>query len=399
MNRLFPFLVLLGCTLNAHADEESSTAFPATENFPSMESFFPEEWIADKLSLRFHNEQYAWSGNNASGWQNITPITATYHLGNVDLGLRTAYIFSENTSPNRRGYVNTLSDTAFSFAYTQLLSEDWDIRFNLDYNAPTGKATLSGSERNAIMNGNLVQQTRFGEGHNVTPGVVLTKSFGKDISVGIGLSYTIRGSFDPNALQVNDRFNPGDETRASVQGKYGTENWLLIGGLIFTKSQTTVVNHQSYFRKGQRFDVNLSSVYSLSDEQKLSGSFRYALQSRDTYINSITGNFEKETRNINGDSVYLSLEYAKTFFSKHTVRVQADWLRVNKNSYDQLNDLYYAGRQKWQLGLAYDYQIDSKKRLHLLVKNMAMNEKATPLTRMDTHYNGWTISSGFDWSF
>jgi hypothetical protein len=233
----------------------------------------------------------------------------------------------------------------------------------------------------------------------VTPGVVLTQSFGKDISVGIGLSYTIRGPFDPNALQVNDRFNPGDETRASVQGKYGTENWLLIGGLIFTKSQTTEVNHQSYFRKGQRFDVNLSSVYSLSDEQKLSGSFRYAIQSRDTYINSITGNFEKEIRNINGDSVYLSLEYAKTFFSKHTVRVQADWLRVNKNSYDQLNDLYYAGRQKWQLGLAYDYQIDPKKRPHLLVKNMAMKEKATPLTRMDTHYNGWTISSGFDWSF
>ncbi len=395
---LILWMVLFSYLVNASADEET-TAFPATENFPMMESFFPEEWIADKLALRFHNQQYSWSGNNGSGWQNITPITATYHLENIDLGLRTAYIFSENTTPNRRGHVNTLSDTAFSFAYTQFITDDWDIRFNLDYNAPTGKATLSGSEKNAIMNGNLVQQTRFGEGHNVTPGVVLTKSFDKDISVGVGLSYTVRGSFDPNALQANDRFNPGDETRASVQGKYNTENWLLMGGAIFTQSQNTQVNHQNYFRKGQRIDINLSSVYSLPDEQKISGSFRYAMQSRDTYINSITGNFEKESRNINGDSVYLSLEYAKKFFSNHTIRLQADWLYVNKNSYDQINDLYYAGREKWQIGLAYDYQIDAKKRFHFLVKNMQMTEKATPLTRMDSDYNGWTLSSGFDWSF
>jgi len=337
MGHLLITLLMLSFTSNLQAASEVE--------LPITDTSFVDKWITDKLVIRVNTEQYSWSGsNNTSGWQNITPITVTYREGNVEMGVRTAYIFSENTTPNHRGYVNTLSDTAFSFAYTQPFAKDWDIRLNLDYNAPTGKATLSGTERNAVMNGNLVQQTRFGEGHNVTPGFVLSKSFGEDISIGVGLSHTIRGSFDPNALTSQDRFKPGDETRASLQGRYKTENWLLMGGLIFMESGLTKTNHQNYFRKGRRFDVNLSSVYSLPDAQKLSGSFRYGIQDRDTYTNSVTGNFEKESRNINGDSVYLSLEYAKTYFSKHTLRFSGALMRIDKNSYDQLNDLYYAGR-------------------------------------------------------
>ena len=286
-----------------------------------------------------------------------------------------------------------------SFAYVQPIIKSWDIRFNVDYNAPTGKATLGGTERNAIMDGNLVQQTRFGEGHNVNPGFVLTKAFGDNASVGVGLSHNIRGSFDPNADTINDSYNPGDETRASLQGQYGTQNWLVIGGLIYTNSETTKVNHQKSFRKGDRFDINLTSIYALPYEQKLTGSFRYSIQQPDTYVNSITSNFEKESRNVNGDNVYLSLEYAKTFYDKHTLKLLGDWMMNDANSYDQLNGLYNAGREKWQIGLGYDYQIDQKKHFYFLVKNMEMRDNATPITKVNTHYSGWNISAGLDFAF
>ena len=383
MKKLLLNLAILSCTFNVQADNS-----------------FAEKYLNDNLSIHVTNEHYAWSGNNkTSGWQNVTPITATYRTGNAELGVRTAYIFSENTSLNRGGRVSTLSDTALSFAYSQPLPEDFTLRFNLDYNAPTGKATLSGAQRNAVMDGSLVQQTRFGEGHNVNPGFVLTKAFGQNASVGVGLSHTIRGSYDPNGDVLNDRLDPGDETRASLQGQYGTQNWLVAGGLIYTRSGTTEVNHQKYFRKGDRFDVNLSSFYVLPYEQKISGSFRYGVQTPDKYVNSISGNLEKESRNVNGDNLYLSLEYAKTFLTKHTIKVLADWMRVDKNSYDQFSGLYYAGREKWQVGLGYDYQFDPKKHFYFIAKNMEMRDKATPITLVDTKYSGWTISAGLDWRF
>lgn len=390
MGRLLITLLVLGFASNLQA---------APEGFSTIDTSFADEWITGKLAIRVNTEQYSWSGSNdTSGWQNVTPITVTYRHENLEMGARTAYIFSENSTANHRGSVHTLSDTAFSFAYTQPFLADWDIRLNLDYNAPTGKATLSGTERNAVMNGNLVQQTRFGEGHNVTPGFVLSKSFGDNVSLGVGLSYTIRGSFDPNALAGHDRFNPGDELRASLQGRYKLDDWLFMGGLIFMDSGTTRVNHQKYFRKGRRFDVNLTTIYSLPDAQKLSGSFRYGIQDRDTYTSSVTGNFEKESHNINGDSVYLALEYTKIYLSKHTFKMSGALIRIDKNSYDPLNDLYYAGRLKWQIGLGYDYQIAAKKIFHFKIQNIEMHDKATPIMH-DTRYSGWNMSAGFDWFF
>lgn len=333
------------------------------------------------------------------GHQTLLPLTATYRFNQMEFGVRTAWVESVNSTAGRRGNVSTMTDTAFSFAYNQALTRGWALRYNLDYNAPTGKATLSGSEKNAIMDGNLVSQTRFGEGHNVTPGIVLTKAFTPNAAAGLGLSHTVRGSYDPNGDVDNDHLDPGDETRITLQGQYADENLMLIGGLIYTNSATSEVNNRDYFQKGDRYDMNLTGIFALPHAQRITLGARYSTQTPDTYANSITGNFEKESRNINGDSIYLTAEYAKTWQGRHTGKILADWLKIDANSYDQFNDLYNAGREKWQAGVGYEYAISSKSRVSATAKYFEMNDKATPATLVDTRYSGYGATVNFVFSY
>ncbi|MPR12670.1 hypothetical protein [Microvirga tunisiensis] len=63
-----------------------------------------------------------------------------------------------------RGTVSTLTDTTthLQFAYEGFENVQPFVTF--DMNLPTGKETLRGREKNAVMDRDLVFQTRFGEG-------------------------------------------------------------------------------------------------------------------------------------------------------------------------------------------------------------------------------------------
>ena len=389
---------ILLATLSMSLSFWYTASIAQTENTNNQEN--QTDWKTDRLSIYSSADYYSWQGDNSTGGrQTVVPVTATYRVGNAEFGLRSAWIESVNTSQGLAGKVSTISDTALSAAYTQQLNQGWGVRYNLDYNAITGKATLSGAEKNAIMDGNLVQQTRFGEGTNITPGIVVTKAINPNWAVGIGASYTYRGRYDPNGDVQNDRLDPGNETHATLQSQYATQNMLIIGGLIYTKSSATTVNKQDYFEKGDRYDANLTGIFALPYDQRLTAGLRYSTQQPDTYISNITGNFQKESRNVNGDSTYLTLEYAKTWRQKHTAKLLADLVKINANSYDQFNDLYNAGRKKWQLGVGYDYRINPKSNATFAIRKMEMQDKATPATLVDATYTGWNVSAGLNWLF
>lgn len=353
------------------------------------------DWVAGKLNVSIDTQKYSWkSEEGAKGGQNVTPLTVNYKYGNTVLGLRAAKISSSNKTPDREGSVSTMSDTALSLAHELRLkdSPDWSFRFNLDYNAPTGKASLVGREKLAIMDGNLVSQTRFGEGENITPGIVVTKAFTKNLSLGLGFSKTNRGEYDPNGDVENDILNPGNEERLTLQGQYATKDMMILGGLIYTDSESTRVEDIEYFQKGKRQDINLTGIFSLPLAQRLTIGARYGKQDPDSYINFFTGNFEKESFNINGESKYISVAYSKGLNSVSNLNITADWLEIKANSYDQFNDLYNAGREKYSLSASYDYMFNANSRASLSVTGFEMKDKATPATLVDTKYSGNVVS-------
>jgi hypothetical protein len=363
-----------------------------------IQSFTDHHLIKDKLSVILEHNYYDWKNDqNGSGHQSITPITLAYRYDNFDFGWRRAYIESVNSSENRQGSVSTWSDTSLSAAYT-FKEISWPLRINIDYNMPNGKAGLAGTEKNAIMDGSLVQQTRFGEGENIAIGMGITHAFGEKNIFGGGLSFLKRGQFNPNSDIANTELNPGDDTIATLQWQHNAKTWMLIGGVIYTQSGVTQRGGLEYYQKGDRSDINLTGIYTLTNTQRFQANLRYSTQTKDRYINSL-GTLEQESANSNGNSAYLNLDWSNTWNGKHTLHISGDYLEITANSYDQVNDLYNAGRKKVGFGLGYDYAFNQKSHIAIIAKTYEMNDKATPATLQDTKYTGNNIYVNFSHSF
>ncbi len=384
-------------SFNAHAVDASAAPTPGTGNI--IQAFADQQLIKDKLSVVVEHNYFDWkSDQGGSGRQSITPLTLAYRHESFDFGLRRAYIDSVNTTPNRQGNVGAWSDTSLSAAYT-FKELPWPVRVNIDYNLPNGKASLAGTQKNAIMDGSLVQQTRFGEGENIAVGVGVTHAFSEQDIFGGGLSFLKRGQFSPNADIANTELDSGDDTTATLQWQHNAQTWMAIGGLIYTQAGVTKRGGLDYYKKGDRIDTNLTGIYAFSNTQKIQANLRYSTQRPDLYVSSITGMLQQESANSNGDSTYLNLDWSKTWQEKHTLHVTADYLEINANSYDQVNDLYNAGRNKVGVGLGYDYAFTQKSRVSVAAKTYEMKDKSTPATLRDTKYTGNNVYVNFSHSF
>jgi hypothetical protein len=362
------------------------------------------------MAVNLEQYYYGWSdslGNRGS--QIVTPLTFTYSQGNFDAGLRTAYInshFKGNLSLDgevigkRKGDVSTLSDTSLSLAYTFKESK-FPVRLNLDFNLPTGRATLRGDEKNAIMDGSLVQQTRFGEGFNVAPGISVSHAFSPQDVVGVGVSHIFRGKFDPNSDVVKDEINPGNETVATLQYQRSGKKYLVMGGLIYTHAGTTTRGGEDYYRSGDRLDVNATTVLSPFDGHRVQLSGRYFTQAPNTVVNFFTGDLTKEKANSNGNALYLSLDWGIATDKKQrgNVHLLADFLKVQSNSYDRINDLFNAGRNKFSVGLGYDYAFSKSTRASIQAKYFHLVDKATPVTQQDVRSNGINLYGSLNYTF
>ncbi|MCW5312954.1 hypothetical protein GTQ43_03540 [Nostoc sp. KVJ3] len=399
--------------LEAEASDATDVSKPASPSSePAKPTPFKPPATSPKANYSVTSEYYYynWSDDlGNSGSQFVAPITFTYQQGNFDVGLRTAYINSNFEGVllldgmkigTRKGQVSTLSDTSASFAYT-LKELSWPIRFNLDLNLPTGRATLVGNEKNAIMDGALVQQTRFGEGFNIAPGISISHAFGNKDVVGLGVSHIFRGQFDPNGDVSNDEIDPGDETVATLQYQHNENNWLLIGGLIYTNYGLTQRGGQDYYRSGDRLDANATLVYSPFERHRVQLSGRYFTQSPNDVVNFLSGNISKETANSNGNALFLSFDWGVALGKqqRHTVHLLADYLNVEANSYDRINDLFNAGRDKFSIGLGYDYALSSKSRFSLQAKYFNLTDNATPVTQRDVNADGLNLYGTLNFSF
>jgi hypothetical protein len=358
--------------------------------------------IKEEQSLIVEQNFSTWSDNfGNSGSQYIAPITSTLKRGNLDIGLRTAVIDSQFNGVllldgqrvgTRKGRITSFSDTSLSFSYS-MPEPQFPVRFNMDFNLPTGRATLVGDEKNALMDGSLVQQTRHGEGFNVAPGVSVSHALSPQDVVGIGASYIIRGQFDPNGDVVNDEIKSGNEMVATLQYQHVEPKWLVSTGLIYTGYDTTQRGGRDYYRTGDRLDANVTGVVALSDTQRLQVAGRYFTQAPNSVSNFLTGDLAKESANSNGNALYVGADWGIATDSQQrgTFHILADYLTVQANSYDRINDLFNAGRDKFSLGIGYNYVIDRKTKAGIQVKYYQVTNKATPLTLQDISANGFNI--------
>lgn len=378
---------------------------PSRETPDPLGQFLEHEYIKDKLSVFVETQYYSWENKADSaqkGTQSVTPLTLTYRHNDFDFGLRRAYIESENKTPSSIGKVSTWSDTALTAAYT-FKELEWPVRLSLDYNLANGKATLKSDEKNAIMDSFLVQQTQFGEGENITPGISVTKTIGDKDVFGAGLSYSKKGTYDPNSNVQNDVIDPGDETIATLQWQHSEAHWMVIGGVIATHFGATQRDSIDYYRKGNKYDLNLTGLYALPWEQtrgqQLMLNLRYVMQDKDRNFDPAANALKEEADDSNPDTLYLSLDWSKNWNQRHTFHLLFDYLKAEDNKYATSDPNYDAGKSKRSIGIGYDYAVSNRGVLSLRAKHFEVSDKSEQVGVSDTKYRGNNVALNFSYQF
>jgi hypothetical protein len=223
--------------------------------------------------------------------------------------------------------------------------------------------------------------------------VSVSHAFGSKDVVGLGVSYILKGQFDPNSDVVNDEIKPGNETVATLQYQHIDTNWLVSSGLIYTGYGTTQRGGQDYYRSGDRLDANVTAAFIPFDGHRVQLSGRYFTQNPNTVANFLSGDLVKESANSNGNATYLGLDWSIATDPQQKGRVHAlvDYLNVQANSYDRINDLYNAGRDKISVGVGYDYSFSPSTSASVQAKYFQVVDKATPITQQDIRSNGLNV--------
>lgn len=122
-----------------------------------------------------------------------------------------------NLSGGESRTLSNLLDTKINTTYEFSGMLPADLLAGFDINLPTGKTGLHEDDLGLIMDPDLISISKFGEGVNLNPTLVVSKEVGNWVG-GIGLGYAMRGSYDYS--ETTKDYNPGDIFNSSAEIRY-----------------------------------------------------------------------------------------------------------------------------------------------------------------------------------
>ncbi len=215
------------------------------------------------------------SGNDAYiiGQQRYLRITPQYERWNVKGGDKFSefsfpvvayYPFSRYLSMTLRGSqarasgdnietINGITDTQLSFSYH---FETANLVFNLGLNLPSGKKSLSVEEfeTSSLISNNIFnfKVPGFGQGLNISPGLMWALPVNENVVLGLGASYQFKGEFEP--VEEIKNYKPGNELlfTAGIDVRLN-ETANFSGDIIFTAYGTDKLSGEKVFASGNKW--------------------------------------------------------------------------------------------------------------------------------------------------
>lgn len=339
----------------------------------------------------FSSELHYYSGNGV--YQLTEPMSYGYWHRDVSYSLSTQYIISKSSRAGAEGRVATLGDTILSLAKRQETAKVM-LEYSLDVNIPTGKPTLSRSERNTRMNEDLLEVSQFGKGWGFTPAIEASWKIGREDIWTVGTSYAFAGTYDPTADIKNDDISPGNEWRKLLRWQHAGQDWQFIGELSNTSTGVTKIANGENYLTADQWEYKLTYNKKLPKQQSLMLYYWREQQNMNGILPFDTGN---------APAHYLGAMWNKKLNDKHTLRVGFDIMRSNGQRYDRIsndvdidgNPQYAAvnvnGRTKYSLSLGYDVQIDQKRNFSLELQKFLMRDGISNLSDPAATYHGYNI--------
>ncbi len=317
------------------------------------------------------------------GTQVFAPLSATYSLGFVNLGVKSAYIYTSRDSDfdNASGDISTISDTSIS-SVVKLYNDKIgflgnrriSLNLNLDANLPTGTEQLSSEEENAIFDPLLVRQDRFGEGFNFASGLGLTIELTSKDTLGVSGSYITRGAYEPDGDNPDLTLDPGNQLIGTVQFTHLDTRWFLTTGVRVLHELQTDLEDSGFFDRGLSFDVNLAGAYQIAPKWRIQGSAFFNTRARDDFLNIITGELDTTDANTNGEIFVGSLSIKHQFSQKHAIRILGELLYRTENDFDDVDFSFEPERSRWKAGLGYTYTINRSFSFDIEASYFRLNE-------------------------
>lgn len=346
--------------------------------------------VQERRSFQWENRYYFFQDAfHNSGYQYVQPWDFAYQGDKYEVGLSTNYIISsyKSTLANSSGKVATWGDTTLSLGRDNP-NQIYSLRYTLDVNMPTGKATLHGSQLNAVMNEHLVEFSRFGEGWNYTPGVSVSRRNGKEDIWTLGTQYSFRGKYTPDDNAGN--ITPGDEWMKFLRWQHIGQKWQLVGEVVHSSYGSTLepsnVAGNLNYRQGSETDAKLTYNRELDNNHNLMLYYWHSTQLGYSSPNPALAGLEG-TGTVQDQ--YFGAQWSVNWQDKYTFRVFADMMRESGASFNPVTDLFMGGGSKYSIGLGYDVDFTAKSRLSFDVARFYMRTNPVSTTAGSAPLNGY----------
>ncbi|MBL1212193.1 MAG: hypothetical protein HND52_02450 [Ignavibacteriae bacterium] len=325
-----------------------------------------------KLNIKLLNNIQLWDINESNN---------LYQISNQ---LRINYL------PNRNTSININSSYAASEVQTKKLNGLTDLQIQLSQKVksintvfeagvslPTGKASLTNSEfaSTVLLSRNVFnfRNPVLGQGTNIFLGATWAELVGDNFVFGAGLSYQIRGEYEPYEKQ-DTKYKPSNELLVSAGVDYRIDKAKSLSadlvGIFFNEDE---VDGNVVFTAGNRF------IYSLGYRQYFSNNVlrinaRYRYSAEDELQNLVAVTNEKFTSN------YFMLAF--TFY--HSVsRLVSIQYNFNAKFFEETLKLF-SGYSSFSPGIIFYFEVSSQFEIPLHVKYILGSKEGSTINGVDT---------------
>ncbi|MQY43161.1 hypothetical protein GG681_10965 [Epibacterium sp. SM1969] len=369
----------------------------------SQETGTAKQTLSLGLEISSFNEETL----DEDGTQVFAPLHYTFSNQRFDFGVKTAFLHGERKSSHSggAGSVSSLSDTAVSASYRAFAGDvEWlggrraTLALNTDINLPTGQEQLSGSEKNAVFDGFIVDHDRYGEGLNFGIGLSSTITLDSQTLLGFGFSYNIRGDYSPDGDQPDQELAPGNHKVASIQLLRSTPQYQWNLGYRVIDEDVTKVNGVATYDRATSHEIFASGAYAINDIWSIRSSASLSTRGADSLRDATTGALVQAERDDNGDSSYFSVGVSKRLSERDTLSLDLSRRYRAANDFDESNFSFAPSLERKEIRLGYQRSLNAQTILEGSLGYFEV-EEGTILGFSGPKYEGFTLSIGVSHEF
>lgn len=333
----------------------------------------------NNISFSTESKYYSWQDDKGNkGSQFYQPFYYSVVKGSWEYSFSSGLISSDNRS-NDNGKVNCVTDTNLGLAYTKKAHRNDLMIFSVEINLPTGQDTLH--EFAPVMDEDLVEKSRFGEGLNFTPAFWYNYSYDSKNTVVFGTYYTFSGKYD---LTHVTWVEPGNAWVKEIRWQHLNKKIQFLAGMSHTAYEKTKENYLAY-TSGNQFKPEITFNYAPDDTQFFTA---YYWHKQENPLKYSTFDNINETRH----GKNYGVQWSKDIHENKRIRLLVDWFNGSGENYDPLTDISTNQRRKVTLGIGFDrYFKDKSEKLSIDVETFRMKDGTVSGDYSDNKYHGLNV--------